>query len=95
MGRRASSVIVSHELPLSEGPDAYKHFDARVGGWTKVILKPLRNGGNWRGGRWRRRTSRGAGRDAPRARGRAGAGDRAEAGAGEEPALARENVFAS
>jgi len=34
------SMIVSHELPLSEGPDAYKHFDARVDGYTKVILKP-------------------------------------------------------
>ena len=39
-GKARPSVIVSHELPLSEGPDAYKHFDARVGGWTKVILKP-------------------------------------------------------
>lgn len=39
-GKAHPSVIVSHELPLSAGPDAYKHFDARVGGWTKVILKP-------------------------------------------------------
>lgn len=38
--RAKPSIIVSHELPLSEGPDAYKHFDARVDGWTKVILKP-------------------------------------------------------
>lgn len=34
------SWIVSHELPLSQGPDAYKHFDARNDGYTKVILKP-------------------------------------------------------
>jgi glutathione-independent formaldehyde dehydrogenase len=39
-GKARPSLIVSHELPLSEGPDAYKHFDARVNGWTKVILKP-------------------------------------------------------
>ncbi|KQR74054.1 aldehyde dehydrogenase [Burkholderia sp. Leaf177] len=34
------SLIVSHELPLEEAPDAYKHFDARDDGWTKVVLKP-------------------------------------------------------
>jgi glutathione-independent formaldehyde dehydrogenase len=34
------SWIVSHELPLDEAPDAYKHFDARHDGWTKVVLKP-------------------------------------------------------
>ena len=39
-GTARPSLIVSHELPLSEGPDAYKQFDARVSGWTKVILKP-------------------------------------------------------
>jgi threonine dehydrogenase-like Zn-dependent dehydrogenase len=32
--------IISHELPLDEAPEAYKHFDARGNGWTKVILKP-------------------------------------------------------
>jgi hypothetical protein len=25
---------------LDEAPDAYKHFDARDKGWTKVILHP-------------------------------------------------------
>jgi len=39
-GKVEPSFIVSHELPLEEAPDAYKHFDARDKGWTKVILKP-------------------------------------------------------
>lgn len=34
------SFIISHELPLSEAPAAYRHFDARDKGWTKVVLKP-------------------------------------------------------
>ena len=34
------SWIVSHELPLEQGPEAYKHFDAREEGWTKVVLHP-------------------------------------------------------
>jgi glutathione-independent formaldehyde dehydrogenase len=38
-GRAQPSFIVSHELPLDEAPDAYKHFDARDDGWTKVVLK--------------------------------------------------------
>jgi glutathione-independent formaldehyde dehydrogenase len=39
-GKCTPSWIVSHELPLERGPDAYKHFDAREQGWTKVVLKP-------------------------------------------------------
>jgi len=39
-GKATPSFIVSHELPLEQGPDAYKHFDARDDGWTKVLLKP-------------------------------------------------------
>jgi glutathione-independent formaldehyde dehydrogenase len=39
-GKATPSFIVSHELPLDEGPAAYKHFDAREDGWTKVVLKP-------------------------------------------------------
>ena len=39
-GRANPSFIISHELPLSEAPNAYKHFDARDKGWNKVILKP-------------------------------------------------------
>lgn len=34
------SIIVSHELSLDAAPDAYKHFDNRDEGWTKVILHP-------------------------------------------------------
>ena len=34
------SWIVSHELPLDRAPEAYKSFDKREKGWTKVILKP-------------------------------------------------------
>lgn len=39
-GRAKPSFILSHTLPLSKAPDAYKHFDAREDGWTKVLLKP-------------------------------------------------------
>jgi glutathione-independent formaldehyde dehydrogenase len=42
-GRAKPSWIVSHRLPLEEGPNAYLHFDARDMGWTKVVLTP--NGG--------------------------------------------------
>jgi glutathione-independent formaldehyde dehydrogenase len=34
------SFLVSHELPLTDAPDAYARFDAREDGWTKVVLKP-------------------------------------------------------
>ncbi len=34
------SWIVSHDLPLEQAPEAYKHFDAREQGWTKVVLHP-------------------------------------------------------
>jgi glutathione-independent formaldehyde dehydrogenase len=34
------SKIISHELTLDEAPDAYKNFDSRKNGWTKVVLKP-------------------------------------------------------
>ncbi len=39
-GKAKPSFIVSHELPLSEAADAYRRFDHRDPGWTKVILKP-------------------------------------------------------
>jgi threonine dehydrogenase-like Zn-dependent dehydrogenase len=39
-GKAKPSAIVSHELALDEAPDAYKHFDNRDEGWTKVILHP-------------------------------------------------------
>jgi len=38
--RARPSWIISHELPLEEAPDAYKHFDSREQGWTKVVLHP-------------------------------------------------------
>lgn len=41
-GRAKPSWIVSHELALDDAPDAYKHFDEREKGWTKVILHPDR-----------------------------------------------------
>ncbi|MBC6459795.1 glutathione-independent formaldehyde dehydrogenase [Actinomadura sp. HBU206391] len=34
------SFVVSHELPLDEAPEGYRHFDARDAGWTKVVLHP-------------------------------------------------------
>jgi threonine dehydrogenase-like Zn-dependent dehydrogenase len=39
-GKANPSMIVSHELPLEEAPQAYKHFDNRDPGWTKVLLHP-------------------------------------------------------
>jgi glutathione-independent formaldehyde dehydrogenase len=36
------SWIVSHNLPLEQAPEAYKHFDAREEGWTKVVLHPAK-----------------------------------------------------
>jgi glutathione-independent formaldehyde dehydrogenase len=39
-GGATPSFLVSHELSLDEGPDAYNHFDKRDDGWTKVILHP-------------------------------------------------------
>ncbi|THF87167.1 aldehyde dehydrogenase [Deinococcus sp. KSM4-11] len=40
VGRAQPSFIVSHHLSLDEAPDAYKNFDERNDGWTKVILHP-------------------------------------------------------
>jgi glutathione-independent formaldehyde dehydrogenase len=39
-GKATPSFLVSHELPLDQAPDAYKHFDNREDGWTKIVLKP-------------------------------------------------------
>ena len=39
-GRATPSMLVSHNLGLDAAPDAYRHFDARDDGWTKVVLKP-------------------------------------------------------
>ncbi|WP_205877061.1 glutathione-independent formaldehyde dehydrogenase [Mycobacterium camsae] len=34
------SRLVSHNLALGDAPDAYRHFDNRDQGWTKVVLNP-------------------------------------------------------
>lgn len=39
-GKVNPGFIVSHHLPIDQAPDAYKKFDARTDGYTKVILKP-------------------------------------------------------
>ena len=39
-GKAKPSWIVSHSLSLEDAPVAYKHFDERDKGWTKVVLKP-------------------------------------------------------
>ena len=39
-GRATPSFVVSHRLPLDEAPEAYRRFDNREEGWTKVLLKP-------------------------------------------------------
>jgi glutathione-independent formaldehyde dehydrogenase len=39
-GRAQPSFVVSHELSLSDAPDAYRKFDQRVEGYTKVVLHP-------------------------------------------------------
>ncbi len=39
-GRASPSMIVSHELDLTEAPIGYDHFDKREDGWTKVLLHP-------------------------------------------------------
>ncbi|TBU89262.1 glutathione-independent formaldehyde dehydrogenase [Phytopseudomonas dryadis] len=39
-GLAKPSQIISHSLKLDEAARAYKHFDNRDKGWTKVVLKP-------------------------------------------------------
>ncbi len=36
------SMLVSHNIGLAGAPDAYRHFDAREAGWTKVVLNPTK-----------------------------------------------------
>ena len=40
VGKAQPSWIISHSLSLDDAPDAYKHFNDRDKGWTKVVLKP-------------------------------------------------------
>lgn len=39
-GRAEPSFLVSHHVGLDDAPDAYRHFDRRDDGWTKVVLNP-------------------------------------------------------
>ncbi len=39
-GKATPSVIVSHEVSLTEAPTAYDKFDKRIDGYTKVLLHP-------------------------------------------------------
>lgn len=39
-GRATLSVVVSHQLPIDQAPNAYEKFARRADGYTKVILKP-------------------------------------------------------
>ena len=39
-GRVKPSFVVSKDLPLDEAPDAYRRFDDREEGYSKVVLKP-------------------------------------------------------
>ncbi len=42
-GRATPSFLATQRLPLESAPDAYKRFDKREDGWTKVLLKPGQN----------------------------------------------------
>jgi glutathione-independent formaldehyde dehydrogenase len=39
-GRASPSFVVSKRLPLGDAPDAYRHFDNREDGYSKVVLEP-------------------------------------------------------
>jgi glutathione-independent formaldehyde dehydrogenase len=39
-GRARPGFIVSHHMPLSEAPRAYREFDKRENGYTKIIFQP-------------------------------------------------------
>ena len=41
-GRYDLGALISHRLPLADGPRGYELFDRRVEGCTKVILRPER-----------------------------------------------------
>lgn len=43
-GRAHPSIIVSHRLPLSGAPDAFRQFDQRADGYIKVVLDPTTDG---------------------------------------------------
>ena len=39
-GKATPSQIILHQLGLDDAPTAYRNFDKRAEGWTKVVLKP-------------------------------------------------------
>ncbi|MDD5533499.1 MAG: glutathione-independent formaldehyde dehydrogenase [Syntrophales bacterium] len=39
-GRAKPSFVISHRIPLSKVPEAYRKFDERTEGHTKVVIKP-------------------------------------------------------
>lgn len=39
-GRADPSFVVSHEIGIDEAPTAYKKFDQRIEGYTKVLIHP-------------------------------------------------------
>jgi threonine dehydrogenase-like Zn-dependent dehydrogenase len=39
-GRVDPTFLISHRLRLEDGPDAYKHFNDKDPGFTKVVMKP-------------------------------------------------------
>jgi S-(hydroxymethyl)glutathione dehydrogenase/alcohol dehydrogenase len=38
--RHDIAAVVSHRMPLSEADAAYRLFDGRSGGCTKVVMRP-------------------------------------------------------
>jgi threonine dehydrogenase-like Zn-dependent dehydrogenase len=39
-GKAKPSFVVSHEINITDAPTAYKKFDQRVEGYTKVLIHP-------------------------------------------------------
>ena len=39
-GQADPSFVVSHEIDIDEAPNAYKKFDQRIEGYTKVLIHP-------------------------------------------------------
>ena len=39
-GRAKPSFVVSHDIPLDDAAEAYRKFDRREEGYTKVVLHP-------------------------------------------------------
>lgn len=39
-GKANPSFVVSHEIGIDEAPEAYKKFDKRIDGYTKVLIHP-------------------------------------------------------